>query len=46
MERQRRPVTLELSPDQALVLFEWLSNRGDDEALEPLIEHWSEPLVL
>jgi hypothetical protein len=42
----KRPVTLELSQDEALVLFEWLSNRGEDNALEPLIEHWSEQLVL
>ena len=28
------------------MLFEWLSKRDDDEALEPLIEHWSEQLVL
>lgn len=40
------PVNLELSPDEALVLFEWLSRTDQDDALEPLVEHWSEQLAL
>jgi len=46
MEPEGPLVKLELSPDEALVLFEWLSNRDGDDALQPLIEHWSEQLVL
>jgi hypothetical protein len=41
-----RSVRLHLTHDEALVLFEWLSEREDDGALDPLIEHWSEQLVL
>lgn len=37
---------IQLTPDDALVLFEWLSRRDEDDALEPTIEHWSEQLVL
>ncbi len=39
-------VALLLTSDEALVLFEWLSKRDGDDALDPLIEHWSEQLVL
>jgi hypothetical protein len=39
-------VRLELTADQALVLFEWLSRTDDDNALEAHIEHWSEQLAL
>jgi hypothetical protein len=46
MEPDALVVQLKLSADEALVLFEWLSKREDDGALEPLIEHWSEQLVL
>ncbi len=43
---QKPPVQIQLTADEALVLFEWLSKRDDDDALDPLIEHWSEQLVL
>lgn len=46
MESKGEPVKIHLTADEALVLFEWLSNRDDDAALEPLMEHWSEQLVL
>lgn len=46
METKQSPLKLELTPDEALVLFEWLSKMDDGAALEPLIEHWSEQLVL
>ena len=42
----RMTIDVRLSPDEALVLFEWLSKRDNDHALDPLIEHWSEQLVL
>lgn len=32
---QRTPVTLQLSPEEALVLFEWLTRVDESEALEP-----------
>jgi hypothetical protein len=44
--RDPEPVRLELTADQALVLFEWLSRMDEGDALEPLIEHWSEQLAL
>jgi hypothetical protein len=46
MDSRSEAVQLRLSPDEALVLFDWLSKRDDDDALDPLIEHWSEQLVL
>lgn len=46
MPKSELPVRLKLSADEALVLFEWLSKRDDDDALDSLIEHWSEQLVL
>jgi hypothetical protein len=42
----QRQVQIRLTHDEALVLFDWLHERGDDESLEPLIAHWSEQLVL
>jgi hypothetical protein len=39
-------VRLELTRDEALVLFEWLSRANEGDDIEPLIYHWSEQMVL
>ena len=46
MDAATEPVQIQLTHDEALVLCDWLWKRDRDDALEPLIEHWSEQLVL
>lgn len=35
--RREPPVSLELTPDEALVLFDWLHRMEDEDALETLL---------
>lgn len=46
MDAAGEPVEIQLTHDEALVLCDWLWKRDEDDALEALIEHWSEQLVL